>query len=184
MDYMLHHLLPTAHAPDVFSIDYAFLRQQGFKAVIFDIDNTLVYHGTGPTDEIDNLFQKIHSLGLKIFLISNNSEERIHDFNKNINTGFIAMAEKPKPHSYIQALKILKISSKDAVYIGDQIFTDILGANRTGIRNILVDFIRLPEEKYFGKKRQVEKLIIKIFHLLNPHHRDLGNILTKEVSSP
>lgn len=178
---MIHHLLPTALAPDVFSIDYALLYQKGFKAIIFDIDNTLVYHGAGSTGEVDKLFKDIQELGLKTFLISNNSEERVRDFNKNINAEFIAMAEKPKPHSYLRALESIGISKKEAVYIGDQIFTDILGANRAGIQNILVDFIRLPEEKYFGKRRDAEKIILKFFHLLQPYRRNLGNILTKEV---
>lgn len=178
---MLRLLFPRALAPDVFSIDYAQLKERGVKAVIFDIDNTLTYHGHDSTPEVDQLFRDLHALGLETFLLSNNSEERITDFTRNIDTRFIAMADKPRPTNYLKALEVLGLKKDEVVFVGDQIFTDILGANRAGIPSILVDFIRLPEETYFGKRRDVERMILRVYRFLGAHRRGLGDITLKET---
>ncbi|WP_237188993.1 YqeG family HAD IIIA-type phosphatase [Rothia nasimurium] len=178
---MIHLLFPHALAPDVFSIDYALLHKRGIKAIIFDIDNTLTYHGHDSTPEVDQLFRDIHLLGLKTFLLSNNSEERITDFTRNIDTQFIAMADKPRPANYLKALAQLGLKKNEVVFVGDQIFTDILGANRAGIPSILVDFIRLPEETYFGKRRDVEQIILRIYRCMGLQRKRLGNILRNET---
>ena len=67
--------LPDKYVEDVFSIDYEDLYRQGFRGLIFDIDNTLVPHGADSDSKIDKLFQDIHSLGFKTLLLSNNSRE-------------------------------------------------------------------------------------------------------------
>ena len=156
----LEKYYPRGYADSVFNIDYDKLYSKGCRGIIFDIDNTLVHHGDGSTPEVDSLFVKIHKAGLKTLLLTNNDEERVLRFIKNIKTEYICDAEKPEPHSYIKALKKLGIKRSQAIVIGDQLFTDILGANRCGIPGILVKFIRLPEEKRIGKRRYLEKLIM------------------------
>lgn len=151
---------PRGYAESVFGIDYDKLYRKGFRGIIFDIDNTLVHHGDGSTPEVDRLFVRIHNAGLKTLLLTNNDEERVLRFIKNIRTDYICDAEKPEPQGYLNALKKLGIKRSQAVVIGDQLFTDILGANRCGIPGILVKFIRLPEEKWIGKRRYLEKLIM------------------------
>ncbi len=157
---ILERYYPCGHAKSVFAVDYSKLYAKGIRAVIFDIDNTLVHHGDPSTPEVDRLFAAIHSAGLKTLLLTNNDEERVKLFIVNIDTLYICDADKPSPEGYIKALELLGVSRDEAVVIGDQVFTDILGANRSGIKGVLVDFIRLPEEKRIGKRRYVEKLIM------------------------
>ena len=166
---------PGAYADSVFSIDYKKLRSMGFKAVIFDIDNTLVHHGDGSNEKVDRLFRYIHRIGLKTLLLTNNDEERVQRFIKNIDTLYICDAEKPDTASYKKALEILGISRKEAVCIGDQTFIDIIGANRAGIPNILVHYIQLPGWHWIGKKRYIEKLILFIWRR-DRTAKKLGNI--------
>lgn len=157
---MLKKYYPCGYAESVFAIDYKKLYDKGFRGIIFDIDNTLVHHGDDSTTEVDELFVKIHDAGLKTLLLTNNDDERVQRFIRNIDTDYICDAEKPDISGYIKAVERMKIDRSQAVVIGDQLFTDILGANRSGIKGILVKFIKLPEEKRIGKRRYVEKLIL------------------------
>ena len=151
---------PCGYAESVFTIDYKKLYEKGFRGIIFDIDNTLVHHGDDSTPEVDELFVKIHGAGLKTLLLTNNDDERVQRFIRNIDTDYICDAEKPDTSGYLKALEKMGLDCSQAVVIGDQIFTDILGANNSGIKGILVRFIKLPEEKWIGKRRYIEKLIL------------------------
>lgn len=140
---MFKMLYPYEYVESVFSIDYNKLKSKGYKAIIFDIDNTLVPHGKDTTKEVDELFEFIHSIGLKTLFLSDNSEERIEKFNRNIKTRYIANSEKPKVKSFLKAVELLNVKKEEVVYIGDQIFKDIYGANKSGLDNILVKYIRI-----------------------------------------
>ena len=177
---MLRKFYPYEYADSVFTINYEKLYQSGFRAVIFDIDNTLVPHGKDSTPEIDGLFRYIHSVGLKTLLLSNNSDERIQRFLENIDSPYVSMADKPEPDGYYRALEILGVPKENAVVIGDQVFTDILGANRCSIPSILVKFIRKKDERKIGKRRRVEQLILKTYFLRKSYCHRLGDILIKE----
>lgn len=158
---MLRNFYPDGRVQNVFQIDDLKLFDRGYRGILFDIDNTLVHHGDDSTEEIDNLFRRIHQTGLKAIMLSNNSEDRIKRFIKNIDTLYIADADKPNVTGYLKAVEMLNLQKSECVCVGDQIFTDIYGANKSGIDSILVDFIRLPEEKWFGKRRILEKMILK-----------------------
>jgi HAD superfamily phosphatase (TIGR01668 family) len=134
---MIKLFYPYEYVESVFVIDYDKLYQMGYRGIIFDIDNTLVHHGDDSTREIDELFKVIHQKGFKTLLLSNNSDERINRFNKNINTQFISNADKPKTKNYLKAIEMMNIKKEEVVFVGDQIFTDILGANLSGMANVL-----------------------------------------------
>ncbi|GGE38084.1 YqeG family HAD IIIA-type phosphatase [Streptococcus himalayensis] len=176
---MLHQLYPYEFVDSVFTIDYEALKKQGFKAVIFDIDSTLVPHGRPSTPAIDELFQMIHQLGLKTFLLSNNSSERIEQFIRNIDTEFISIANKPNKDAYLQAVERLGVKKEEVVFVGDQLFTDILGANRAQMANILVKFLLQEGESKIGKKRKVEQFILKTYRWRKKYQHRLGNIEKK-----
>lgn len=177
---MFKMLYPCEYVNSVFSIDYNKLYQKGFRGIIFDIDNTLVHHGEDSTREIDELFITIQNIGFKTVLLSNNNEERVKRFLKGINSLYICNAEKPKKKNYKKAVELMDIKKDKTLFIGDQIFTDILGANRSGIANILVDFIRDKNETKIGKRRQLEKIIIKFYKNNKFFQHRLGDILKKE----
>ena len=157
---MIREFYPSAYAASVFQIDYPTLYRHGYRGILFDIDNTLVHHGDDSTPEIDRLFQSIHEAGLKTILLSNNDEERVRRFIRNIDTLYICDADKPDPEAYLRAVRMLGIKREEALCIGDQVFTDIRGANRSGIDSILVHFIKGENEKRIGKKRYLEMAIL------------------------
>lgn len=170
-------LYPHEYVEDVFSIDYQKVYDLGYRAIIFDIDQTLVQHGEDSTPEIDQLFQEIQQIGLKTFLLSNNSTERIDSFLKNIQqTAYIPIADKPNPRNYKKAVEMLDVKKEEVLFIGDQLFTDILGANRSGLDNVLVRFLRHEHEINIGKKRQVEALILHCYQRSRRYQHRLGDI--------
>lgn len=174
---MFKMLYPYEYVESVFSIDYNKLYNKGYKSVIFDIDNTLVHHGEDSTKEIDELFRFIQSIGLKTFLLSNNDEDRIKRFCRNIDSLYISDAKKPNIENYLKAIEMMNIKKEEAVFIGDQIFTDIYGANKSGIDNILVKYIRYSNETKIGIRRNLEKIILKFYEFSKPYQNRIGDIL-------
>ncbi len=175
---MLNKFYPYNYVTSVFTIDYEKLFEMGFRGLVFDIDNTLVHHGDDSTPEIDNLFKKIQSIGFKTLLLSNNDVPRIERFIKNIDTPYIDEADKPDTKGYFKAIEMLGLPADEVLFIGDQVFTDILGANKAGFKSILVKFIRLDSEKKIGKRRQAEMLILKAYSKSKKYKNRLGNIET------
>ena len=178
---MLKKYYPYEYVEDVFSIDYKKIFNKGYKGIIFDLDNTLVPHGNDSTEEINNLFKQIQDIGLKTFILSDNGKKRIDRFLENItNCSYIDNAGKPNPENYYKAIKEMNLKKNEVVYIGDQIFTDILGANNAGIANILVKFIGYKTEKKIGIKRHIEKIILKLYSYNKKYTNRLGDILIED----
>lgn len=167
---------PYEYVDSVFTIDYDKLYSLGYRGVIFDIDNTLVHHGEDSTYEVDELFQQIHKTGLKTLLLSNNNAERIERFLANIDSLYISEADKPKVDNYYKAVDMLGIKKESVVFVGDQLFTDIYGANKCGMANILVKFLHYENETKIGKKRTLEKVILKLYKLNKSCQHRIGDI--------
>lgn len=177
---MFKMFYPYEYVESVFSIDYNKLYGKGYKAIIFDIDNTLVHHGEDSTKEVDELFQMIHNIGFKTLLLSDNGEERIKRFIKNIDSPYIHNANKPKKANFLKSIEILDIKKEEAVYIGDQIFKDIYGANKSGIDNILVKYMRYSDETKIGIRRNLEKIILKFYEINKSCQNRIGDIQKEE----
>lgn len=177
---MLKVFYPHEYVESVFSIDYEKVYSKGYRGIIFDIDNTLVHHGEDSTKEVDLLFQSIHKIGLKTFLLSDNSDERIRDFIKNIDTSYICDADKPNTANYLKAVDRMGLKKEEVIYIGDQIFKDIYGANRCGIDNILVKYMRYDNETKIGIRRHLEKIILHFYQLNKSSQNKIGDILKME----
>lgn len=173
---MLKKLYPYEYVDSVFEIDYDKLYAQGIRGLIFDIDNTLVLHGTDSTPEVDALFHRLHAKGFKTLLLSNNEEKRILRFIQNFRTYYIHDAGKPRPEAYWKGLAVMELRADQVVVIGDQVFTDILGANLAGMASILVKFLRWPEEKKLGRRRRVEQAILVTYRLRRKYQHRLGGV--------
>ena len=167
---------PYEYVKNVFAIDYQKLYNLGYRGILFDIDNTLVHHGEDSTPAIDALFRNIHRIGLKTLLLSNNNEKRILRFIRNIDTAYIAEAEKPKPDSFRKACLMLGTEIQETVCIGDQLFTDICGANRCGMPSILVHFLQKDKNERIGKRRRLEQILLMFYQKNKKYQHRLGDI--------
>ncbi len=173
---MLKMFYPYEYVESVFAIDYNKLYNNGYRGIMFDIDNTLVPHGDDSTKEIDELFKNIHSIGFKTLLLSNNGKDRIEKFNKNIGALYISNSEKPKKTNYLKGIEMMNIKKEETLFIGDQIFTDIYGANRSGVDNILVKYIGYYKKEKKGIRRNIEKIILRLYEINKSCQNRLGDI--------
>ncbi len=178
---MLKKYYPYEYVESVFHVDYKKLKELGYKAIMFDLDNTLVPHGASSNPKVDKFFKYIHNMGFKTLLLSDNDEERVNRFIKNIDTLFICDAGKPNTKNFLKGVEMLGVNKKEVIYIGDQVFFDILGANESGIDNILVKYIGFYEEKKIGIRRKIERLILLTYKCRRKYKHRLNGIETKEV---
>ena len=88
-------------------IPFEQLYEQGYRGVIFDIDNTLVPHGAPADERARKLFQRLSDIGFATCLISNNQEGRVKMFNRDIGTRYIYNAHKPSTKNYIRAMEMM-----------------------------------------------------------------------------
>ena len=117
-------------------------------------------HGAPADEHIIKVFEKIHGMGIDTCLISNNKKLRVEPFAKAVNSKFIYDAHKPSRESYKKAMELMNTDKESTLFIGDQIFTDIWGANRTGIETVMLKQIDKKEEIQIILKRIPEKLIL------------------------
>ncbi len=178
---MFKKFYPCEYVESVFSIDYEKLYRKGYRGILFDIDNTLVPHGADSTKEVDELFRTLHRLGFQTLLLTNNDEERVRRFLKNIDSPYICDAQKPAAEGYLKALDMLKLKKEETVLIGDQIFTDIYGANKSGMDNILVRFIGYDVETKIGIRRNLEKIVLKMYSLNKSCQNRIGGIQKRGI---
>ena len=164
---MIEKFYPCEYVKSVFDIEFKKLYDSGIKAVIFDIDNTLVFQNEDATEETERLFAALHKLGLKTMILSNNNEERVRRFLRNIDSPYICKAYKPFRKGYLKALERLGVKKEEAVFVGDQLFPDLLGANRCGIRSILVRYIEKSGSKP-QLRRRFEKAILRSYFKKHP----------------
>lgn len=160
---MFKNFYPKKIVESAYDIDYKKLYESGIRGILFDIDNTLVEHGADSDDRSERLFAMLHKMGFKTCIISNNNEERVMRFNKNIGTKYVFKAGKPSKKGYLKGIKMMGIKPEQALFIGDQLFTDIYGANKAGIDNICVKPIAKHEEPQIILKRKLEWFIFRAY---------------------
>jgi len=157
---VLEIFYPDEYVDSAYQINYKKLYEDGCRGVIFDIDNTLVPHGAPADERAVRLFAKLREIGLASCLISNNKEARVQMFNKDIETLYIYDAHKPSRRGYFKAMELMGTDLSDTIFVGDQLFTDVYGAKRAGMRNILVKPIHPKEEIQIVLKRILEKIVL------------------------
>ena len=156
----LKRFYPDMYIDSTYQIDFRKLYQDGYRGLIFDIDNTLVTHGAPATPQAEALFQELKALGFSCCLLSNNQEPRVKMFNDSVHVEYICDAHKPSVANYEKAMEIMGTDRKNTLFIGDQIFTDIYGAKRTGIPAIMVKKIHWKEEIQIVLKRRLEAVVL------------------------
>lgn len=160
---MFDMFFPDEIQESSYDIDYKKLYDEGVRGLIYDIDNTLVMHGAPANEKAIKLFENLKEIGFDIVLLSNNKEERVKNFNKDVNVHYFYKAGKPKKSGYLAAMKVMGTDINSTVFIGDQLFTDVWGAKRCGIRNILVKPIDPHEEIQIVLKRRLEAIVLYFY---------------------
>ena len=157
---MFERFFPDHTVASTYEIDYERLYQQGYRGILFDIDNTLVEHGSAATAKAKALFARLKGIGFECCLISNNKMKRVHSFNETIGVHMVFNAHKPAKKGYYYAMDLMDTRPENTVFVGDQLFTDIFGAKRIGLKNYLVKPINKREEFQIVLKRRLERVVL------------------------
>ena len=157
---MVRYFYPDEYKDSTYELDFEGYYKAGYRAVLFDIDNTLVPHGAPATEEAIALFERLRSIGLKACLISNNKIGRVKSFADAVGAYYIENAHKPSKKGYTKAMEEMGTTVQNTLFVGDQLFTDVWGAKRCGIKSILVKPINPKEEIQIVLKRYPERLIL------------------------
>lgn len=154
---------PDTWVDSTYQIDFDELYKKGYRGLIFDIDNTLVPHGEPANERAKALFAHLKELGFSCCLLSNNQLERVQMFNRDVQVHYIEDAHKPSRKNYLKAMELMHTDLSNTMFIGDQLFTDVYGAKRTGMTNILVKPIHPKEEIQIVLKRYLEKIVLHFY---------------------
>ena len=160
---MFERFFPDAYMDSTYVIDFEKLYKEGIRGVIFDIDNTLVPHGAPADERAIRLFARLRSIGLDYCLISNNQLPRVKPFADAVQAKFVEDAHKPSRKNYLKATKLMHVDLDSCIFVGDQIFTDVYGAKRCGMRTILVKPLHPKEEIQIVLKRYLEKIVLYFY---------------------
>lgn len=136
---MLKQFLPNEHVKSIFDIQPEQLKAKGIKGIITDLDNTLVeWDRPSATPALIKWFDEVKRNNILVTIVSNNNEARVKAFADPLQIPFIFQARKPLTKAFHRALSQMGIKKEEAVVIGDQLMTDVLGGNRSGFHTILV----------------------------------------------
>lgn len=160
---MLVRFYPNAYYDSAYEIDYAGLYQKGYRGIIFDVDNTLVEHGAPVTERAKTLFVQLRQLGYDTCIISNNKEMRVKPLADEVGSKYVSKAKKPSPVNYLKAMQLMGTDREHTFFVGDQLFTDVWGANRAGICSFLVKPIDRHEEIQIVLKRFLERIVLHFY---------------------
>jgi len=170
---MKKEFIPTYKTKSIFEVDFLSIKNQGYKYILVDLDNTLaspyVYE---PDDSVYNLANKLKELQLEMIILSNNHEERVNKFAKPLNVKCFYDLKKPSTKRVKKHLSDNNVDISKAIWFGDQVMTDVFLANQLGIKVVLVDPLTIKDEP-----------ITFIPRLLDKHYRKIINKknLTKEL---
>lgn len=155
-------IYPKFYYPSIYHIPYHKLYEQGYRGIVFDIDNTLVpYDRKTPTEEVRQLVRLLRKKGFSIVLVSNNTKSRVRLFAQGLRARSVFSAIKPLPFGLQKGLTILGTKPEETVIIGDQLFTDVIAGNLLGLCTVLVPPIQEKEAFYTSFKRGLEKKLLE-----------------------
>lgn len=160
---MLEGFYPKEYRNSTYEINFEDFYEKGFRGIIFDIDNTLVPHGMPADERAIALMKRLKKIGYRVTMLSNNKEPRVKMFCDAVDAPYIFKAGKPNPQNYRKAFVEMGTNEKNTLFVGDQIFTDVWGANKAGLHSILVRPIHPKEEIQIVLKRYLERIVLYFY---------------------
>lgn len=155
----MDRFVPDVYAKSIYTINYEKLKKNGIKCLLIDLDNTIApIKIDSPDKTLKDLFNELQSMGFKLIILSNSPKNRIRPFKEILNVDSAASSHKPLSTKYRKIMKMYGYKDTQIAAIGDQLLTDILGANLVGITSILVnpmsniDYFWTKVNRYFEKK--------------------------------
>ena len=157
---MVEKFMPDIYQKSIYYINYDKLYRKGIRCLLFDLDNTMVpAHSSKPTKRLKKLFDELKDKGFKVIIVSNATKHRVEPFKDYLMVDACAFSLKPRKDKYVKIMERFKYKSSEIAAIGDQLLTDIYGANRLDITSILVNPLTERDFNVTLINRIIEKLI-------------------------
>lgn len=137
---VMSKFIPTYHALNLYVVPPQFFKDQGVKTLVLDLDNTLASHkDMVASKETKAYIESLKSLGIRVFIVSNNKGPRVKSYASSVGLKYIAGARKPLTSKIRKFLKKEGASLNEVMMVGDQLLTDVFCANRLGVKILLTD---------------------------------------------
>ena len=155
-------IYPKLYLENTTKITEEIITQNNIEGIILDVDNTLINYNKQLLEGVDNWCENLKSKGIKFCIVSNsNNKEKVKQVAGKLDIPFISFGMKPLKRGLKKAQKILGVENKNIAVVGDQIFTDVIGANRLGMFSILVKPLETKDIWITRVKRPLEEAVIK-----------------------
>ncbi|GAC1658848.1 MAG: YqeG family HAD IIIA-type phosphatase [Vulcanimicrobiaceae bacterium] len=152
---------PDRFAPRLHNVSLDDLAAAGIRGLILDLDNTMVAYRQSEI-VLDHLswVEEAHARGFKMVMLSNNFTDRVATVADQLRIACIPNALKPLPGGFLRAKKMLGLKRREIAVVGDQLFTDILGAKLLGLYTILTEPIEPHDFAITRVFRFFERLLL------------------------
>lgn len=158
----MEKFIPDIYVKSIFDIDYKALKLRGIKCILFDLDNTIAPVTIPiPNQSMKDLIADIELQGFKVIILSNASKSRVEPFKEKLNVDASYHSFKPFKKKYKKIMAIYNFKDNEIACVGDQILTDIYGANKMGFLSILVNPISKIDLIGTKINRVIERKIFK-----------------------
>lgn len=157
----MEKFIPDMYQKSIYTIDYKKLKKRKIKCLLFDLDNTLVpYTESVPSQDVKELFHMLE-LDFKVIILSNSGKNRLRPFKEILNVDVAFSSKKPFKKKYLKIMDIYNYKPEEIACVGDQLMTDVLGANRVGCLSVLINPIGTKEPVWTRFNRVWENLVMK-----------------------
>lgn len=158
------NIYPKTYLNKVQDITIQFLIENKIKALILDVDNTLIDYYKNLSDDVIEWSHSLQGQGIKMYILSNtNKKEKVEKVANSLEIPYKLFARKPSKRGFMKIQKEIKIEPENIGVVGDQIFTDVIGGNRCNMFTILVDPVTPKDYWYTAWKRPIENKIKQKF---------------------
>ncbi len=135
----------------------ALLHKYGIKGLLLDLDNTLTTHDNPkPADGVMEWIELMKASGIQMCIVSNNHPPRVKPFADMLGLQFVSEGKKPLSKGFREAKGRMGLEWNELAVVGDQIFTDVLGANLKRLKCVFVFPIEHETTRFFRFKRKME----------------------------
>lgn len=156
------NIYPSLYLDSVKNINPTLLKKNNIKGLILDVDNTLIDYYRNLVDGAEKWCEELKNEGIKCIILSNsNKRSKVEEVAEKLNIDYIMFAKKPLKSGFKRALNKLELKPEEVAVVGDQLFTDVIGAKRMNMFSILVKQVGEKDIFITKLKRPIENAIIK-----------------------
>lgn len=156
------NVYPSLYLDSVKNINPTLLKKNNIKGLILDVDNTLIDYYRNLVEGAEKWCEELKNEGIKCIILSNSNKKRkVEEVAEKLNIDYIMFAKKPLKSGFKRALSKLELKPEEAAVVGDQLFTDVIGAKRMNMFSILVKQVGEKDIFITKLKRPIENAIIK-----------------------